>query len=76
MTGGMRRLLMVGGCLFLLCGCASHRSQPDDDLAMDEADNGPPPGDGQHGGGRGGGQGIWSDVLHTAMQAGMGLIHH
>ncbi|WP_215766735.1 hypothetical protein [Gluconobacter cerinus] len=28
------------------------------------------------GGGRGGGNSIWSDVFRTALQTGMGFVHH
>lgn len=71
----MKRLLW--GCsLLLLAGCASH---PPSDMS-ETADGG----DGSSytqtaggpGGGHGGGNNIWSDVFRTALQTGMGFVHH
>ncbi|GBQ14815.1 hypothetical protein ACOZ4Y_02245 [Komagataeibacter rhaeticus] len=64
------------GCLAALAGCASHHPVPIDDDGLPvttAADDNPPPSS-DHG--PGGGRGLWSDVLHTAMQAGMGMLHH
>lgn len=69
------RIMVAAGCLLLLAACAEHRPPLDDDgLPVTDGSEG----DGPPHGGRGGpgGGGIWSDVLHTAMQTGMGFLHH
>lgn len=75
MTRFLFRFMMISGCLFILAGCAGHRQPLDDDglPVTDGSENSGLPGGGR--GGPGGG-GIWSEVLRTAMQTGMGFLHH
>ncbi|MBS1071529.1 hypothetical protein JK222_07400 [Gluconobacter cerinus] len=71
----MKRLLL--GCsMLLLASCASHApsdmsetADSNDAPSFNQTGSGP-------GGGRGGGNSIWSDVFRTALQTGMGFIHH
>ncbi|WP_240993507.1 hypothetical protein [Asaia bogorensis] len=67
----------LGFCLVLsLAGCATH-TQPDmDDSAG--ADDQAPQSDGAHGSHGGGGHmgGLWTEMARTALQTGMGFIHH
>ncbi|WP_240161488.1 hypothetical protein [Gluconacetobacter azotocaptans] len=69
------RMLPCLCVLALLAGCASP-AVPRDDDGLPVIDG---PRANRSAGGRGG-QGIWSDILHTAMQtgmqAGMGMLHH
>ncbi|MBV1829629.1 hypothetical protein HNW77_14145 [Komagataeibacter sp. AV436] len=72
----MRAAAMLA-CFMMLAGCTTHHVPLDDDglpvtngREMDTPAEGGPQGD--RGGGRGG---LWSDMLHTAMQAGMGMLH-
>ncbi len=71
------RFMAILCCFCCLFGCAEHRQPLDDDglPVTDGSETGGPPGGGRGGPGGGGG-GIWSDVLHTAMQTGMGFLHH
>lgn len=64
------------GCMVILAGCARHHPVPidDDGLPVTTAADDNPPTTPDHASGRD--RGLWSDVLHTAMQAGMGMIHH
>ncbi|EHH68175.1 hypothetical protein GMO_15250 [Gluconobacter morbifer G707] len=64
------------GFLFL-AACASHppadmTDASDADAPVQDASG---PGN-RGGGGPGGGGGIWSEVLRTALQTGMGFVHH
>ncbi|WP_215768700.1 hypothetical protein [Gluconobacter sp. P5B12] len=63
--------------MLLLASCASHA--PSD--MSETADSNHAPSFNQTGGGLGGGRGggsnsIWSDVFRTALQTGMGFVHH
>ena len=71
-----RRPATVIGCVAALAGCAPHHRVPIDDDGLPvtpAADDNPPPAS-DHG--PGSGRGLWSNALHTAMQAGMGMLHH
>lgn len=74
----LSRFALVTGCLLIFAGCAEHRPPLDDDgLPMTDGSEGSGPPGGPTGGDHGGrGGGVWSDVLHTAMQTGMGFLHH
>ncbi|MBS0982361.1 hypothetical protein [Gluconobacter cerinus] len=71
----MKRLLL--GCsMLLLASCASHA--PSDMSETADSNDGPSfnqTGSGP-GGRRGSGNSIWSDVFRTALQTGMGFVHH
>ncbi|WP_215751031.1 MULTISPECIES: hypothetical protein [unclassified Gluconobacter] len=59
--------------MLLLESCASHA--PSDMSETADSNDGPP--FNQTGGGPGGGgNSIWSDVFRTALQTGMGFVHH
>lgn len=63
--------------MVLLAGCAPRHRVPLDDDGLPvttAADDNPPRSDPDHG--PGGGHGLWPEMLHTAMRAGMGMIHH
>ncbi|QHC36564.1 hypothetical protein [Komagataeibacter xylinus] len=69
----MRAVIMLACCVFL-AGCAAHRVPLDDDgLPVTNGREMDTPAEGGTPGGRGG---LWSDMLHTAMQTGMGMLHH
>ena len=63
--------------MLLLASCASHA--PSDMSETADSNDGPPFNQtgGDPGGSRGGGgNSIWSDVFRTALQTGMGFVHH
>ncbi|WP_130731634.1 hypothetical protein [Komagataeibacter xylinus] len=61
-------------CFMMLAGCAAHHVPLDDDgLPVTNGREMDTPAEGGPQGGRGA---LWHDMLHTAMQAGMGMVHH
>lgn len=71
----MKRLFW--GCgLLLLTSCASHT--PSDMSEIADGSEGAPYTQtaGGPAGGHGGSNSLWSDVFRTALQTGMGFIHH
>ncbi|MCE2574438.1 hypothetical protein [Komagataeibacter sp. FNDCR2] len=70
----LRRVSGVVGCVVILSACASHPRRMEYDLdPADEAHSFAPQDEGARN--HGGNNQIWSDMLRTAMRAGMGMIH-
>ena len=69
----MRAAAMLA-CFMMVTGCTA-RSVPLDDDGL-PVTNGREMDTPAEGGTPGGRSGLWSDMLHTAMQAGMGMLHH
>ncbi|GBD57785.1 hypothetical protein [Gluconobacter wancherniae] len=69
--------LLPFAAMLLLAGCASHQqSDMNEDSGNGEYASNDSSGEPGGGRGHGGGNSIWSDVFRTALQTGMGFVHH